>query len=146
MASKGYNKVMALGTLTRDPELRQSSTGKAYMFFDLACNFSVRDGNGGYKDSVDYISFTAFEKVAEVIAKYCVKGSQLFVEGKLKKNKRQGKDGSDIYEMQVIAQNILLAGGKRKDGNGGGTAYQDDYDPYQGVEEYTPSGNADVPF
>lgn len=161
MSSRGFNKVITLGTLTKDPELRHSNSGVSYLYFDLACNYSVKDSNGNYQDAVDYIPFTVFGKTAEFIDKFCVKGSQLFIEGKLKRNKRQDKNGNDIYETQVIAQDIRFAGGKRKDGgnsgnSGGQSFYQQNSnysqgntngsDPFSSIDNYEPSGEAYIPF
>ena len=121
---KGFNKVLLLGGLTKDPEVRFGQNGgNAYLRFSLACGYSVKDrSTGEWKDATDYVPCVAFGKVAEVIGKYCVKGSQLHVEGKVQTSKYQ-KDGRDVWDTNVLVSSVILAGGKRRDdgqGSGGG--------------------------
>ena len=118
MSSRGLNRVQVLGTLCKDPELRHSSSGVAYLYFDLASNYQVKNSQGEWESAADFIPFTAFGKTAELIAQYCVKGAQLYVEGKIRRNKRQDNNGNNIYETQLLASDIRFAGGKRKEDGG----------------------------
>ena len=111
--SKGFNKVVLLGGLTRDPELKQGGN-TPYLRFSLACGYSV-NRNGQWEEATDYVPCVAFGKTAELIAQYCVKGTQLFCEGKVDIRKYQ-KDGQDVWDTHVLVQVIRFAGGKRKDG------------------------------
>lgn len=111
--SKGYNKVALLGGLTRDPELKQGEN-TSYLRFSLACGYSV-NRNGQREEAVDYVPCVAFGKTAELIAQYCVKGTQLFCEGKVDISKYQ-KDGQNVWDTHVLVQEIRFTGGKRKDG------------------------------
>lgn len=119
--SRGYNKVLLMGGLTKDPELKHTNNGTAYLRFSLACGYSVKDSNGQWTDKADYVPCTAWGNSAETLNKYCVKGSQLFVEGKVFTTKFKDKNGNDIWDTGVRVDNIRFAGGKRKDdgGNGG---------------------------
>lgn len=123
---KGFNKVLLLGGLTKDPEVRFGQNGgSAYLRFSLACGYSTKDrSTGEWKDATDYVPCLAFGKVAEVIGKYCVKGSQLHVEGKVQTSKYQ-KDGRDVWDTHILVSGVILAGGKRRDdGQGSGGGYQ----------------------
>ena len=155
---KGFNKVLLLGGLTKDPEVRFGQNGgNAYLRFSLACGYSVKDrSTGEWKDATDYVPCVAFGKVAEVIGKYCVKGSQLHVEGKVQTSKYQ-KDGRDVWDTNVLVSSVILAGGKRRDDGqvaGGGYAHKpqgqsgnwgkDDF-PMDFAEAET-GGEADIPF
>lgn len=113
----GYNKVTLLGGLTREPELKYSNNGgQAYMRFSLACGRSVKNKTtGNYEEVADYVPCAVFGKTAEVIAKYCTKGSQLFIDGRINTSKYQGKDGRDVYDTHVLVSEIRFAGGKRKE-------------------------------
>lgn len=113
--SKGFNKVNLLGGLTRDPEVKQGGSGTAYIRFSLACGYYTKDKvTGEFKEQVDYINCTAFGRNAENIGKHCTKGSQLFIDGKIKNSKFEHK-GETKYETYVLVEDVYLAGGKRKD-------------------------------
>ena len=130
--SKGFNKVVLLGGLTRDPELKQSGS-TTYLRFSLACGYSVnRDGQ--WEEAVDYVPCVAFGKTAKLIAQYCVKGTQIFCDGKTVTQKYQ-KDGRDVWDTHVLVQEIRFAGGKRKD----------DSDPSPSAPE-PPAGETEAPF
>ncbi|MBQ4418265.1 MAG: single-stranded DNA-binding protein [Synergistaceae bacterium] len=116
MASRGLNRIQVLGTVVRDPELKHSSS-VSYLYFTLASNYQVKNASGGYDDAADFIPFVAFGKTAELISQYCVKGSQIYVEGKARQNKRTDNSGNNIYETQLVASEIRFCGGKRKDSN-----------------------------
>lgn len=123
---KGYNKVTLLGGLTRDPEVQYGRNGgSAYLRFSLACGYSVKERDSGeWKDATDYVPCLAFGRTAEVIGRYCVKGSQLHIEGKVQTTKYQ-KEGKDVWDTRVLVSGIILAGGKRREdgqpqNNGGG--------------------------
>lgn len=135
--SKGVNKVMLLGGLTKDPEVRYTQDRKAVLRFNLACGYQVKR-NGQWEDEADYVPCVAFDARAEVIAKYCVKGSQLFIEGKVKTNNYKNKDGNTVWETHVQVQDIRFAGGRRKDeGDNGGASSSGGY--------YTPAPEAYEP-
>ncbi len=99
----------------RDPELKHSNVD--YLYFTLASNYQVKNARGEWEDAADFIPFVAFGKTAELISKYCVKGSQIYVEGKARRNKRTDNNGNNIYETQLIVNEIRFCGGKRKDDN-----------------------------
>ncbi|MBR1417833.1 MAG: single-stranded DNA-binding protein [Synergistaceae bacterium] len=159
MSSRGLNRVTVLGTLCKDPELKHSSNGVTYLYFDLASNYQVKNSHGEWENAVEFIPFTAFGKTAELIAQYCIKGAQLYVEGKIRRNKRQDNNGNNIYETQLIAGDIRFAGGKRKDDGGSSSSYPssgfdsgnnfDAFEPFPSKPQNLPvNGNddSDVPF
>ena len=115
MSARGLNRIQVLGTVVRDPELKHSNVD--YLYFTLASNYQVKNASGGWDDAADFIPFVAFGKTAELISKYCVKGSQIYVEGKARRNKRTDNNGNNIYETQLIVNEIRFCGGKRKDDN-----------------------------
>ena len=137
--SKGYNKVILLGGLTKDPDVKQTQGGTPYLRFNLACGYSVKDQDGQWTEKTDYVPCTAWGNVAEAIEKYCVKGSQLMVEGKVFTNKYKDRDGKDVWDTSVRVSSVCFAGGRRKDegGNGGDRRpvergeFPDDFSQYE---------------
>lgn len=110
MASS-FNRVVLLGNLTRDIELRDA--GLSIANFSLAVN-DRRKVNGEYQECVDYIDITAFGRDAEIAAEYLSKGSPVMVEGKLRQEKWQDKDGNNRSKLVVICDRLVLLG-KRQD-------------------------------
>jgi single-strand DNA-binding protein len=103
------NNVVLGGTVGRDPEMKATASGK-----QLA-NFSIAVDAGKDRDT-DWFDVTAWEKMAEISEKYITKGSVVVVVGRLSQNKWEDKDGKKHTKSVIIASNIQLVGGKRKDG------------------------------
>lgn len=114
----GLNKVLLIGNLTRDPEIRYSKSGTAVANFSIATNESWRDQQGQKQERVEFHSLVAFGKQAEVLGKYLVKGSQIYVEGKLQ-TRQYEKDGQTHYATEIVVQDFTFLGGG-KQSNGGG--------------------------
>ena len=112
--SKGFNQVIAKGGLVRDPDLRYTQSRTAFLGFTLACTESVKK-DGEWTDVPEYVPCKAWGGYAETIAKHCVKGSQLFIRGKFKTDKYEGKDGKMRWDSYVLVQDVQFCGGKRKD-------------------------------
>lgn len=113
------NKVLLVGNLTRDPDVRQVASGKSVAKVDIAVN---RKGYGDRQDEVAYIEVIAWEKLAEFASKYLTKGTAIFVEGRLKMETWQDKDtGAKRSKLNVVADRIQFAGSKR-DNEGQGAA------------------------
>ncbi len=113
------NKVFLSGNLTRDPEVRYTQTGKAYARMGIALNRRYKD-----KESVDFFNLVAWEKTAEFCGRYLGKGSRVLVEGQLRTNSYENKDGVKVNTVEIWVDNIEFAGGKRSEGdNSGGSNY-----------------------
>ena len=115
----GVNKVIVLGNLGADPELRNLPNGDSVVNFNLATSETYNDKSGQKVEKTEWHRITFFGRQAEVIHEYCRKGSQLYVEGKLQTDKWQDKDGNDRYTTKIMGRNFSLLGGKR-DNDGGG--------------------------
>lgn len=101
------NKVMLIGNLTRDPELRVTPKGTAICGFSLACNRKYRDESGADREEVTYVDIEAWGKAAENIAKYVVKGRPLFVEGRLRLDQWEDKVTKEKRSrMKVVCDNF----------------------------------------
>ena len=104
------NKVFLIGNLTRDPELRYTPQGTAVGEFGLAINRQWKGPNGEKKEEVCFVDCQAWARTAEVISEYCKKGSLLFVEGRLKLDSWEGKDGQKRSRMRVVVDNFQFIG------------------------------------
>ncbi len=117
------NKVMLIGNLTRDPELRVTPKGTAICTFSLAVNRKFKDESGGEREEVTYVDIEAWGKAGENISKYCTKGRPLFVEGRLRLDQWEDKNTKEKRSrMKVVCENFqfLGSGGGARSENGGG--------------------------
>jgi single-strand DNA-binding protein len=111
MAKGTLNKVMILGRLGNDPEVRTTQNGTVVASLSIATNDGI-----GENITTEWHRVTVFGKGAEVIQKYCTKGSQLFVEGRISTSKYQDKNGNTQYSTQIIANNFQFIGGSSSQG------------------------------
>lgn len=98
------NKVVLIGRLTRDPELRTTPSGVSAANFSLAVNRNFRNKEGGI--DADFFNITAWRRQAENISKYCMKGSQVCVEGRLQTRNYEAQDGTRRYVTDIVADNV----------------------------------------
>ena len=116
-----YNKVILLGNLTRDIELRHTQSGMALAKFGMAINRKWSQ-NGEQKESTCFVDLTAWGRQAEVLNQYVRKGSQLFVEGRLEYSTWEAEGGGKRSKLEVVVENFQFvgSGGGRAAGGGGG--------------------------
>jgi single-strand DNA-binding protein len=118
----GLNKVMLIGNLGRDPEIRYSQQGVAVVNFTLATNEQWVDKNTGEKqEKTEWHKIVAFRKPAEILEKYLSKGSQVYIEGKLQ-TRNYEKDGQTHYTTEIVVNDFVFLGGRSD--NQGGSGYQ----------------------
>ena len=115
-----YNKVMIIGNLTRDPELKYTPKGTAIADIGLAVNRNYTTDSGEKREEVTFIDVTLWGRVAEIVGEYCKKGRPLFVEGRLQLDTWDDKaTGQKRSKLKVVGENIQLLG-SREGGAGGG--------------------------
>jgi single-strand DNA-binding protein len=114
-----FNKVILLGNLTRDIELRHTQSGQALAKFGMAINrkYSV---NGEQKETTCFVDLTAWGRQAEVLNQYVKKGSQLFIEGRLEYSTWEAQEGGKRSKLEVVVENFQFVGSARGAGGGGG--------------------------
>ena len=118
--ARGINKVIIVGNLGQDPETRYMPSGAAVTNFTVATNESWKDKQTGeQKDRTEWHRVAMFNRLAEIAAEYLRKGSQVYIEGKLRTRKWQGQDGQDRYTTEIIADEMQMLGGRG--GAGGGS-------------------------
>ena len=104
------NKVFLIGNLTRDPELRYTPSGTAVVDFGMAINRKWTSHSGEKQEEVVFLDLQAWARSAEVISEYCKKGAPLFVEGRLKLDSWEGKDGQKRSKLRVVVDNFQFIG------------------------------------
>ncbi len=120
--ARGINKVILVGNLGGDPETRYMPSGSAVTNFTVATNESWKDKQTGeQKDRTEWHKVAMFGRLAEIAAEYLRKGSQVYIEGKLRTRKWQGQDGQDRYTTEIIADEMQMLGGRGGAGGGGGS-------------------------
>lgn len=137
-----FNKVILLGNLTRDPEVRFTREGAPVASFTLAINSNRARQEGDSKDDVSYIDLVAFGKQADLVKNYLEKGAPLLVEGRLQQ-RRWEQEGQKRSKVEVVVQSITFMGGSRKSTQSGSNPFPQDDE--QGLGGYS-SNESDVPF
>lgn len=137
------NVIAIMGRLSRDPELRQTTTGKNVASFTIACSRGRKDANG--KDLVDWIPVVAWEHTAEFVCKYFEKGSLIAIDGRLQSRTYKDRDGNNRTAIEIVANNANFAGSKRTDGGSNsvptGGSYNEPAVQYDEIED-----EGDLPF
>lgn len=106
----GLNRVMLLGNLGADPELRMTGGGQAVLKMRLATSESYLDRNKVRQEKTEWHNVVVWGKRAEALSKFLTKGTRLFVEGGLRTSSYEDRDGNKRYRTEVVANNIILAG------------------------------------
>ena len=115
------NKVILIGNLGADPEVRYMPSGDALTNIRLATTDSWKDKNGEKQERTEWHRVAFFGKVAEIAGEYLKKGSQVYIEGRLQTRKWQDKDGQDRYTTEIVADRMQMLGGR---GGGGGNTFE----------------------
>ncbi|MDP9009890.1 MAG: single-stranded DNA-binding protein [Pseudomonadota bacterium] len=154
--ARGVNKVILVGNLGADPETRSMPSGMTVTNIRIATSESWKDkASGAQQERTEWHSIALFGRLGEIAAEYLRKGSQVFVEGKLRTRKWQDKQGNDRFTTEIIADNMQMLGGRAGGsggvssadrGSGASAPPRDDYDqspaPAGGKEEF----DDDIPF
>ena len=109
------NKVILIGRLGADPELKYTAAGTAVSTFSLATNMVWKDQSGNQQERTDWHRIVAWRKQAEIVGEWLKKGSQIYIEGSLQTRSWQDKDGNTRYTTEVTAENIQFLGGKKEE-------------------------------
>jgi single-strand DNA-binding protein len=149
--ARGVNKVILVGNLGQDPQTRAMPSGKAVVNLRIATSDQWRDKQTGEnKENTEWHSVVMFDRLAEIAAEYLRKGSQVYIEGKLRTRKWQDKEGQDRYTTEIIANEMQMLGGR---GGGGGSGGSFDREPAPQAEPATSQQGSkrdefddDIPF
>lgn len=169
MASRGINKVILVGNLGQDPEVRYTPNGSAVTSLSLATSESWKDKNTGQmQEKTEWHRVSLFGKLAEIAGEYLRKGSQVYIEGKLQTRKWQDKQGQDRYSTEVVVDGFSgvmqmlggraeggapMGGGGQRQSQGGYQQQQPQAPQQQAPQQAAPADNGfndsfddDIPF
>ncbi len=118
MARGTVNKVILLGRLGKDPEMRYAPSGTAIAKFSIATNSSQKNQSGEWVETTEWHNLVAFGKTAELAGEYLKKGKQVFVEGRLSTSSWEDQQGQKKYKTEIIVSELQFIGGKGDEGNG----------------------------
>ena len=118
--ARGINKVILVGNLGQDPELRYTGSGTAVCNMRLATNESYKDSNGQMVDKTEWHSVVAWSRLAEICGEYLKKGSQVYFEGSLQTRSYDDKEGVTKWITEIKAKEMMMLSGRGEGGFGGG--------------------------
>jgi single-strand DNA-binding protein len=147
----GVNKVILIGNVGKDPEIRHMENGTSKATFPLATTETYRDREGQRMEQTEWHNIVLWRGLAELAEKYIRKGKQLYIEGKLRTRSWEDRDGNKRYTTEIIADNITLLGGlqRREDQQGGGTQSEPAFNTGTSTTETVPpieGPSDDLPF
>jgi single-strand DNA-binding protein len=117
------NKVILVGNLGKDPELRYTASGTAVANFSLATTERYRDRDGNNQEKTEWHNIVAWRQLAEICGKYLSKGRQVYIEGKIQTRSYEDRDGNRRYVTEIVADQMQMLG-RAGDDNSGGGGYQ----------------------
>ncbi len=115
--AKSLNKVMLIGNLGKDPELRYTSSGVAVATFTIATNESWKDQEGNFQERTEWHNIVAWRKLAEICSEWLKKGKKVYIEGRLQTRSYDDKNGVKKYVTEIVADDLIML-----DGGGGAGA------------------------
>ncbi|WP_293396762.1 single-stranded DNA-binding protein [Nevskia sp.] len=145
MASRGVNKVILIGNLGKDPEVKYFPNGDAFCNLTLATSESWNDkASGEKKEKTEWHNVVFTRKLAEIAGQYLKKGAKVYVEGSLRTRKWQDKEGQDRYTTEILVNDMQMLDG-RSGGGGGGGMSDDDYSQSAPPTRSSPPARSSAP-
>lgn len=137
----GVNKVILIGNLGKDPEVRTLENGVKVANFSLATTESYKNKNGERVDNTEWHNIVLWRGLAEVAETYLKKGNQVYIEGKIRTRAWDDKDGNKRYTTEILADNMTMLGGRQN-----GASPSNDPKPQSNTEAPEPAPDDDLPF
>ena len=154
MAGKSVNKVILLGNLGKDPEVKYTPSGTPVAKLTLATNERFKDKDGQWQDRTEWHNVVVWQRLAEIAGEYLKKGSKVYIEGRLQTRSWDDKQTNQKrYMTEVVANDLVLLGGRSEAGEGGGYSRGmgsgnnfDQRMPEQEAPAASPISDDDIPF
>lgn len=143
------NKVMLIGNLGKDPEVRYTAAGTAVASFSLATSEKFKNKNGEWEEKTEWHNITLWARLAEIAGEYLAKGKTVYIEGRLQTRKWQDRDGKDRYTTEIVGEKMQMLSGKGDGGRGEGGGRQNGgraESQEQAYEEPTFNPDDEIPF
>jgi single-strand DNA-binding protein len=158
MAGKSVNKVILIGNLGKDPEVKYTQGGMPVAKFSLATNERFKDKDGNWQDRTEWHNIVAFQRLAEIVGEYLKKGGKCYVEGRLSTSSWDDKEtGQKKYKTEIIANDLVLlsgrgegagddSGGRSRGAAAGGNNFDQRGPEPEHAAASTPISDEDIPF
>lgn len=159
--AKSVNKVILVGNLGKDPEVKYTPGGLAVANFSIATNENFKDKSGQWQERTEWHNIVAFQRLAEVVGEYVKKGTKVYIEGRLQTRSWDDKEtGQKRYKTEILANDLVLLGGRGEAGpdeggsrgysrgassSGGGNNYDQSH-PQEDAAHATQITDEDIPF
>ena len=151
---KSVNKVILLGHLGKDPEVKYTPSGTAVAKFSIATNERYKDKEGNWQDRTEWHNIVAWQRLAEIAGEYLKKGRQVYIEGRLQTRSWDDKEsGQKKYMTEIVANDLVLLGGSKGEGDEGGgvrsrgaSASMDQRPQHEEAHQGTGITDEDIPF
>src|SRR5512140_733853 len=114
--TRGLNKVMIIGRLGRDPEMRYTPNGRPVTAFSVAVNRSWTSGEGERREETEWFNVVAWGNLAEICKQYLTKGQQVYVEGRLQTRRWEDSEGTKHTSIEIVASEMMMLGDRREAG------------------------------
>jgi single-strand DNA-binding protein len=151
--AKSVNKVILLGNVGKDPEIKATASGTVVATFSIATSERFKDKTGNWQDRTEWHNLVAYQRTAEIVRDYVKKGNKLYIEGRLQTSSWDDKTtGQKKYKTEIIVNDLsLLSGRGEGDGSSGGysksnTASFDQRGPAEDYSQSTEITDDDIPF
>lgn len=132
------NKVILIGNLGKDPELKQTQNGTAVATFSIATSETYKDKTGNKQEKTEWHNIVVWQRLAEICNQYLHKGKQVYIEGRLQTRKWQDRDGNDRYSTEIVANQMQMLGRAGDDNNGYQGGAQPQPQPQQQQQQQQP--------
>ena len=146
------NKIIVIGNVGRDPEMRYTPSGQAVTSFSVASNRRYRTSDGEQRDETEWFNVSAFGRLSEICNQYLTRGRQVYVEGRLRGRSYTDRDGQPRYSLEITANEVQFLGGRGDNeysGGGGGYGDRDNFGGGRGMGDGGPppyDETDDLPF
>ncbi len=141
--AKSVNKVILLGNVGKDPEIRSTAGGTMVANFTLATSDRFQDQQGNWQDRTEWHNLVAFKRTAEIVRDYVKKGSKLYIEGKIQTRTWDDKEGLKHYKTEILVNDLSLLSG-REEGSGGYSRSSSSSSSSSSFDQRPPAGADDV--
>ena len=139
------NKCLFIGNLTADPEIRTMPNGEQVANFTVALNEKYKAKDGNIVENVEYVRIVLYRRLAEIAGQYLHKGSQVYIEGRLKTRKWQDSNGQDRYTTEIQGDNLQMLGGRQDEQKQAKTSKAKP-EPLSAMAEHSDSLDDGIPF
>ena len=139
------NKCLFIGNLTADPEIRTMPNGEQVANFTIALNERYKAKDGNIVENVEYVRIVLYRRLAEIAGQYLYKGSQVYIEGRLKTRKWQDNNGQDRYTTEIQGDNLQMLGGRQDEPKQAKTSKAKP-EPLSVIAEQNDSFDDNIPF